>query len=140
MASSAAYAGIKADVLAIAARVPAGRVATHKQIGTHLKVMPRHVAYILATLDDADLEAVPWWRVVADGGAIGRHLRRDDQMQKLRVEGIVLSPVGIVQDLAERWVDDINALMAGRIKPVDIAPPTQKSRARGMRDKPASSL
>ena len=137
MAGSAAYARIKSDVMAIAVRIPPGRVATHKQIGVHLKVMPRHVAYILATLDDADRETVPWWRVVADGGAIGRHLRRDEQLQRLRAEGIVLSPVGIVQDLAECWIDDVAAMLAGTLKP---RPPRPRSRARGMRDKPVSSI
>ena len=137
MSGSAAYARIKADVLAIALRIPAGRVATHKQIGTHLKVMPRHIAYIFATLDDTERETLPWWRVVADGGAVGRHLRRDEQMQRLRADGIVLSPVGIVQDLAERWIDGIAALLAGRVK---APPPVPKSRARGMRDKPSSSV
>lgn len=137
MSGSATYARIKADVFAIAARIPAGRVATHKQIGTHLKVMPRHVAFILATLDETERETIPWWRVVADGGAIGRHLRRDDQMRLLRADGIILSPVGIVQDLAERWIDDVSALLAGRVQ---APPPVPISRARGMRDKPSSSV
>ena len=136
MAGSAAYARIKTDVLAIVALIPRGRVATHKHIGRHLKVMPRHVATILATLDDADRAAVPWWRVVADGGAIGRHVRRDDQMQRLRADGVVLSPVGIVQDLAERWIEDIGALLAGQVK----SPPEPKSRARGLRNKPTSTV
>jgi methylated-DNA-protein-cysteine methyltransferase related protein len=141
MAGSDAYARIKADVLAIASRIPSGRVATHKQIGTHLKVMPRHVAYILATLDDLERETVPWWRVVADGGAVGRHLRRDEQMQRLRADGVVLSPVGIVQDLAERWITDVTALMAGTVKAISVVPEDAKpSRSRGMRGKPTSSV
>ncbi len=139
MAGSDAYTRIKADVMAIAMRIPLGRVVTHKQIGAHLRVMPRHVAYILATLDDGDREGVPWWRVVADGGAVGRHLRRDEQMQRLRSDGVVLSPVGIVQDLAERWVADIDALLAGRVH--GVAPSAAKpSRSRGIRGKPTSSV
>ncbi len=147
MAGSAAYARIKSDVLDIAGRIPAGRVATYKHIGLHLKVMPRHVAYILATLEDLERETVPWWRVVADGGAIGRHQRRDEQMQRLRAEGIVLSPAGIVQDLAVRWIEDILGLAQGRIKApgaelsaqaFDTQPKT--SRSRGMRGKPTSSV
>jgi methylated-DNA-protein-cysteine methyltransferase related protein len=144
MAGSAAYARIKADVLDLARRIPAGRVATHKHIGVYLKVMPRHIAYILATLDGLERETVPWWRVVADGGAIGRHLRRDEQMQRLRAEGVVLSPVGIVQDLAERAIEDVAALAAGRIlqaptQPVSVTD-VKPSRSRGMRGKPTSSV
>ena len=130
-------ARIRAEVLAVIWRIPAGRVATHKQIGAHLKIMPRHVATLLATLDAAECESVPWWRVVADGGAIGRHQRRDDQMQRLRADGIIVAPVGIVQDLAERGIDDIAALLAGKVKAPSTPP---KSRARGMRDKPKSSI
>jgi methylated-DNA-protein-cysteine methyltransferase related protein len=143
MAASAAFVRIKADVLAIAARIPPGRVATHKQIGEHLQVMPRHVAYVLATLDELGREAVPWWRVVADGGAIGRHLRRDEQMRRLRDDGVVLSPVGIVQDLAERWIADVDALIAGRVKAVEVPsggrPDANPSRSRGIRGAPKSS-
>jgi hypothetical protein len=88
---------------------------------------------------------VPWWRVVADGGAIGRHLRRDEQMRRLRADGIVLSPVGIVQDLQKRWIEDIDALMDGLIKAVEIAaasdaPQAKPSRSRGMRGAPKSSV
>ena len=140
MAGSAQFARIKSDVLAITTKITLGRVATHKQIGQHLKVEPRHVAYILSTLDAAERTNVPWWRVVADGGAIGRHLHRDDQMAQLRAEGVVLSPVGIVQDLEVRKVASLAVLMQpgpARPEPPLIIP---ASRARGMRDKPVSSI
>jgi methylated-DNA-protein-cysteine methyltransferase related protein len=138
MTGSDAYVRIKADVLALVGRIPQGRVATHKQIGMHLNVMPRHVAYILATLDDQDRNRVPWWRVVADGGAVGRHLRRDEQMSRLRADTVVLSPVGIVQDLNERWIADMDALVAGRVPPIIAA--ERPSRSRGMRGTPKSSV
>ena len=58
MAGSAQFARIKSDVLAITTKITLGRVATHKQIGQHLKVEPRHVAYILSTLDAAPTEQI----------------------------------------------------------------------------------
>ena len=140
MANSAAFQCIKGDTLAIVAKVPAGFVTTQSDIGRHIAVLPRHIAYIVATLDEAERETVPWWRVVADGGAVGRHVRRDDQMARLRADGITLSPAGIVQDLAERRVKDLSAPPLGiATRP---APPagTIPSRSRGMIGKPRSSL
>jgi methylated-DNA-protein-cysteine methyltransferase related protein len=132
---------IKADVLAIVRRIPAGRVATHGQIGRHLAVIPRHIATVLITLDAADRAATPWWRVVADGGAIGRHALRDDQMARLRVDGVVLSPVGIVQDLDVRRVASLTAQRSGMSHQPEPALPTAPlSRSRGIKGKPTSTV
>jgi hypothetical protein len=51
MAKSPFFARIKADVLTIVASIPEGSVVTFRDIGAHLDVMPRHVAYILKMLD-----------------------------------------------------------------------------------------
>jgi methylated-DNA-protein-cysteine methyltransferase related protein len=141
MANSQAYALIKADVLAIVRILPAGFVATHGQIGNHLQVFPRHIAYILATLDAADRADVPWWRVVADGGAIGRHQSRDDQIARLRADGLLVSPVGIVQDLAARLVKSLISPPSGVTHRPEAAPPAAPlSRSRGMKGKPTSTI
>jgi methylated-DNA-protein-cysteine methyltransferase related protein len=60
------FARIKREVLEIVAAIPPGRVATYKDIGDSLDVMPRHVAYILATLDPVDRAHIPWQRVISD--------------------------------------------------------------------------
>lgn len=109
MANSPAYFRIKSDVLALVARIPAGYVSSHGDIGRHLAVQARHVANILAALDELEHETVPWWRVVADGGAIGRHKRRDDQIARLKQDAVPLSGVGIVQEMADRRVKDLAA-------------------------------
>lgn len=139
MAGSVAYARIKADVVAIVAKIPAGRLATHGAIGRHLAVVPRHVSYVLAMLDDLERETVPWWRVVADGGAIGRHRRRDDQMQRLKREGCAVAPAGIVQDFAARVVTDVTAPGAAIMEPAQTAG-GKPSRSRGMNGRPGSSI
>lgn len=137
MSSGSAYVRIKRDILALAARVPAGYVVTHKQIAQHLKVSPQHIANVVTSLDDADRANVSWWRIVADGGAIGRHANRDEQFQRLTAEGNVLSPVGIVQDLAARRVPDIADPPP---EPRKIEATLKPSRSRGMLGKPQSSL
>lgn len=150
MAGSPAYARIKADVLAIVSALPPGKVTTHTLIGARLKVMPRHVAYILATLDEMDRECVPWHRVVARGGAIGRHQRREEQIARLRSEGVPVSAAGIVTGLEGRLAADIatptsSAALrqptepeAGGATPAVAEP--GPSRARGRFDRPGTRL
>ena len=137
MSAGPAYARIKRDILALVARVPAGYVVTHKQIAVHLKVSPQHIANVVTSLDDTDRAGIPWWRIVADGGAIGRHAHRDEQFQRLTAEGNVLSPVGIVQDLAARRVPDIANPPP---EPRKAEPTLKPSRSRGMIGKPQSSV
>ncbi len=105
-ARTSPFAGIKADVIAITRAVPPGRVATFADIGGYMTVMPRHVAYILANLRGAELDAVPWHRVVASDGrvrdrpvdAIG--LRQRD---RLEAEGMTVAG-GRVANMLERRV------------------------------------
>ena len=137
MAGSVAYARIKADVIAIVDQIPAGRLATHGAIGRHLAVVPRHVAYVLSMLNDSERETIPWWRVVADGGAIGRHQRRDDQMQRLRHEGCAVAPAGIVQDFAARVVADVTAPGAA-IEPAPTTADGRPARSRGKKSHPVA--
>jgi methylated-DNA-protein-cysteine methyltransferase-like protein len=104
MPGSAAFQRIKSDVLTIAARVPAGRVTTFAEIGRYLDVMPRHVAYLLALPNDPAREAAPWYRVVGEGGALGRP-KRDfhgrTQAVLLIEEGLVITATGRVAAFAE---------------------------------------
>ncbi|MCU0891915.1 MAG: MGMT family protein [Sandarakinorhabdus sp.] len=65
MAASPFYARIRADVLAIARAVPAGHAVTFSDIGRHLDVMPRHVAYILKMLPDPAAHGIDPARVIA---------------------------------------------------------------------------
>ena len=136
MAGPTTFARIKAGVLAVAARVPPGRVVTHGLIARDLKVAPRQVASILATLDEAERDSVPWHRVVAEGGAIGRHKRRDDQMARLRVEGVPVAPAGMVEEMAVRAITDLAAPIEA-IKSAKSDGP--RGRSRGMKGRPATT-
>jgi methylated-DNA-protein-cysteine methyltransferase related protein len=138
MAGSAAYARIKADVLAIVAKIPEGRLVTHGAIGRHLGVDPRHIVNVMAILDTADRASAPWWRVVADGGAIGRHGLRDDQIARLRADGVPVAPAGVAQEVATRAVTDFAKTVPAIAKPetADGKP----SRSRGMKTHPSSTL
>jgi methylated-DNA-protein-cysteine methyltransferase related protein len=97
---SADFARIKDDVMAIAMAMPERRIMTFKAIGDYLDVMPRHIAYILATLPDVLAEVVPWHRVVPESGALGgsQHQRR---RQLLIAEGFMLSERGNLINLQQ---------------------------------------
>jgi methylated-DNA-protein-cysteine methyltransferase-like protein len=135
---TAATAGAKAAILDLAQHIPAGRIATYAQFSLKLKVMVPQVAAVFAALSDVERARIPWWRIVADGGAIGRHPHRDEQMQRLRDEGLLVSPAGIVQDMAAVRVADLSPPRPGT--PAPHAAPPPRARSRGMKDKPTSSV
>jgi methylated-DNA-protein-cysteine methyltransferase-like protein len=108
MAGSAAYARIKAQVLTIVDAIPPGRVTTHRSIGEHLDVMPRHVAYVLSQLDDASKMVHPWHRVVSADGSLGVPKRAPDgatQAELLRAEGILLVDHSVADILAGVFIE-----------------------------------
>ncbi len=97
MARSPNYARIAAQVFDITSRIQAGRLTTYAAIGDELEVPARHVAYILARMDD-----VPWHRVVReDGGLTGA--RQQEQRTRLEHEGVRVTRHR-VDDLGERFV------------------------------------
>lgn len=95
------FARIKADVLRIMASVPAGRVAVLAEIGAHLDVPPRHVAYILATLPDAEKAMLTWHRAVGPEGMAPA----PGQQALLAAEGAVFDEDGCLADFAARRID-----------------------------------
>lgn len=97
------FARIRADVLAIMRAVPKGTLVTFADIGRHLDVAPRHIAYILANLSPADAATVPWHRAVSAEGVL--KTRKGDisgqtQTLLLEAEGIAVGSDGRVVDLA----------------------------------------
>lgn len=124
---------LQTELLAIIGRIPRGRVATHRLIAADLKVTIPQVVHMLAALDDGERRQLPWHRVVAEGGAIGRHKWRDAQIAALRAEGVPVSPAGIVDELASRRLTSLEA-PASPIEP--SIPEVPRGRSRGMKDRP----
>lgn len=107
MPKSAAYERIKTGILRIVATIPEGRVATFGDIGRHLDVMPRHVAYILTTLSDDEKARFPWHRVVAEKGKLGKPKFNGfgiSQAELLASEGIEVTDQGMIADFGARLV------------------------------------
>lgn len=115
MARSPFFARIKGDVLRIVATVPTGRVVTFADVGAHLDVAPRHVAYILATLADIEAATLPWHCAVTAEGRLGTPKAGPDgatQRALLAAEGAVFDPEGRITDFVARRVD-VGALPHG---------------------------
>jgi DNA transformation protein and related proteins len=70
MTGSLAFQRIQRDVLRLCAAVPAGRVCTYADLGAVIDVPARHVAYIVARLDDATRLQHATHRLVGSAGKL----------------------------------------------------------------------
>ncbi len=133
MAKSPFFARIKGDVLGIVASVPAGRVVTFADVGAHLDVAPRHVAYILAMLDPIEAATLPWHRTVSADGRLGTPKSGPDgapQRALLAAEGAAFDPDGRITDFVARRVA-VDALPHGvpvQLRPADAPAPRRRKR------------
>jgi methylated-DNA-protein-cysteine methyltransferase related protein len=104
MPKSSAFIQIKAGVIAITSNIPVARVTTYSAIGEHLNVMPRHIAYILTMLNLEEKLALPWYRVVAEKGAISLGkltARHHTQIDYLQQEGIQITTKNRIDNFDE---------------------------------------
>jgi methylated-DNA-protein-cysteine methyltransferase-like protein len=127
------FARIKADVLRMVAAVPPGRVVTFADMGAHLDVVPRHVAYILATLSEIEKATLPWHRAVAADGRLGVPKAGADgapQRALLAAEGAAFDPDGRIADFVARRVEvaSLPHGVARQVRPAE-APRARRHRA-----------
>lgn len=144
MARAPSNLPVKLSLLQALKAVPPGRVTTFEALGTSLGAAPRLIVSLLDGLSEDERQIVPWHRVVAKGGAIGRGPHREAQFARLVREGVMMSPAGIVQDLARTAVTSFDAPRDGGRAPAAMSsqsPPPQAvpgdappppSRSRGM--------
>jgi methylated-DNA-protein-cysteine methyltransferase related protein len=123
LAKSSFFARIKGDVLQIVAAIPHGRAVSFADVGAYLDVAPRHVAYILSTLEDDQKMMLPWYRAVADGGKLGTPKFAPDgtsQEELLREEGWQLYK-GQLQDFEQGKiaVTELNSGVPKQSRPKD---------------------
>lgn len=137
---------LRGRLMGLLAAIPAGRVTTPEAIAAQLDVAPAWVRTSIGRLNEDELQMVPWHRVVAAGGAIGRGPWQETQFARLVREGIAVSPAGIVQDMGRVLLADLANLprfpdgrapssLASSTIP-DGVPPVTSSRSRGMKDHP----
>jgi methylated-DNA-protein-cysteine methyltransferase-like protein len=125
------FARIKGDVLRIVAAIPPGRVMIFADLGGHLDVMPRHVAYILATLSDIEKATLPWHRVVAADGGLGTAKTGADgasQRALLEAEGHRFDGDARLEDFYKRMVlaADLPHGVAKQTRPADAPAPRRR--------------
>lgn len=127
----------KADLLTLVRTVPTGRVTTFDVLAERLGEPPTLVQARWARLTEDERDLVPWHRVVAKGGAIGRGPHRDQQFARLVREGVQVLPAGIVHDMP-RFLVTFDALPPERQKQTETPPETSRplSRSRGMKSRP----
>ncbi|MBV9123248.1 MAG: MGMT family protein [Planctomycetes bacterium] len=95
----------KAQVLAVVAAIPEGRVTTYGAIAQYLRSTARQVARILATLTAEESERLPWFRVVAANGVVSSTKRGAvgrKQIERLRAEDVAVTPRNKVEDFPGR--------------------------------------
>lgn len=126
-------------MLAALRNVPAGRVTTAGIIAAHIAASVAEVVTLLARLNDEEREVYPWYRVVAIGGAIGRGPWRDTQCARLVREGVLVSPAGVVQDMARVLHGDLSSPPPTAGDAALPANSPSKPRSHGMKDRPGPS-
>ena len=135
--AAAPHTHIKAKLAAALRNVPAGRVVTSGTLAASLASNARLIEKTLAQLSEDEREMVPWHRVVAKGGAIGRGPNRERHFAKLVREGVLVSPAGSVQDMERHVLRDLRGLPVAPEASAPIAAPAgPQSRSRGMKDRP----
>lgn len=101
MARSTAFPRIRAEVIRLVGLIPTGRFTTYGSIATHMNCNPRHVAFVLARLDEREAAELPWHRVVAADARISRGMDpglATRQRALLEAEGMSLDPKGHIID------------------------------------------
>jgi methylated-DNA-protein-cysteine methyltransferase related protein len=135
MAGSPFYARIKGDVLSIVSAIPKGKVCTFSSIGEHLDVVPRHIAYILSTLEPLEKVQYPWYRVVGNDGNLGKPKSAEtgeSQAALLVLEGILVIDNSVAASFAERFVDcaRLKSGVKKQTRPIDAPVAKIKKRTR----------
>jgi methylated-DNA-protein-cysteine methyltransferase related protein len=135
MAGSPFYARIKGDVLTIVAGIPKGKVCTFSSIGEHLDVVPRHIAYILSTLEPLEKVQYPWHRVVGNDGNLGKPKSAEtgeSQSDLLALDGVFVVDNSIAGLFAERFVEcaRLKSGVKKQTRPIDAPVAKIKKRTR----------
>jgi methylated-DNA-protein-cysteine methyltransferase related protein len=135
MAGSPFYARIKGDVLRIVSSIPRGKVCTFSSIGEHLDVVPRHIAYILSTLEPLEKVQYPWHRVVGNDGNLGKPKSADtgeSQAVLLGLDGILVVENSIAVSFVEHFVEcaRLKSGVKKQTRPIDAPVAKIKKRIR----------
>lgn len=115
-ANSPFFARIRSEVIAVMRAVPNGGLVSFADVGQHLDVAPRQVAYILANLGPVDDAAVPWHRAVPGDG----WLKTPKVDGAGRTQVALLENEGIIVDSGQRIVNMADRLCSVRDLPHDV--------------------
>jgi DNA transformation protein and related proteins len=112
MSGSPAFQRIQRDVLRLCAAIPLGRVCTYADLGAVIDVPARHVAYIVARLDDATRLQHATHRLV---GAAGKLPAKPACVAALLArEGVLTAKGHVAQLSAVLWRPSADAALLER--------------------------
>jgi methylated-DNA-protein-cysteine methyltransferase-like protein len=129
-ARAAGAGGSFARIYAFVRRIPRGRVTSYggvaRQVG--LRGGARTVGWAMASLPND--RTAPWWRVVRSDGAIAPRPSADEQRRRLRLEGVRVSPPGVIDLARYGWPSFGDA---ERVRPASARPDRARATRGGTR-------
>jgi methylated-DNA-protein-cysteine methyltransferase related protein len=134
MPKSPFFIRIKSDVLKLVSAIPEGKVCSYSSIGEHLDVVPRHVAYILSTLEPLEKIHYPWHRVVGGDGKLGNLKLVDTgktQSQLLNAEVFLVTGNSIESSFDKFFVpaEKLKSGVPKQVRPADAPTSRNKRKA-----------
>ncbi len=114
MTGSTAFQRIQRDVLRLCAAVPTGRVCTYADLGAVIDVPARHVAYVLARLDDATRLQHPVHRLVGTDGKLPT--KPASVAAQLAQEGVAIAKDAIVDFQNLRFVPSAHTASKAKVE------------------------
>jgi methylated-DNA-protein-cysteine methyltransferase-like protein len=82
---------LKEKVITLVNTIPSGKVVTYGMVGDNLGIIARTVGWIMASLNEEEMNTVPWQRVIGSGGTIPAlkfGFRGQVQIDILKKEGL----------------------------------------------------
>jgi len=122
-----------AALLTLVRSVPSGRVTTYDALAEKLGEPVGLIRSRLSQLTEEERDLVPWHRVVAKGGAIGRGPHRDQQFARLVREGVLVLPAGIVHDMPRFVIATFDSAPSIQSPKSETPTAPALSRSRGMK-------
>jgi methylated-DNA-protein-cysteine methyltransferase-like protein len=92
---------IRAEVIRLVGRIPAGKFTTYGSIAVHMNVAALHVASVMSRLTPEESQMLPWHRVLSSDARISPNMEASlaaTQRQRLEGEGMQVDAQGYIQD------------------------------------------
>jgi DNA transformation protein and related proteins len=114
MTGSLAFQRIQRDVLRLCAAIPVGRVCTYADLGAVIDVPARHVAYVVARLDEATRLQHPVHRLVGADGKLPA--KPASVAAQLAQEGVAIAKGAVLDFQTLRFVPSSHTASKAKVE------------------------